>query len=877
MSAPQPPNVVQYPNVLTPPQDGGLETIESYQYSEVVELLSDGPVYGLVNKNGAKVDGVNLFEGVYFNDSPVKETSDLNYECFDMLSNCISSKLHDSWSKPIPSSNLYLGVSAVDNSFNVAYICIKTYSPADSLNYLDKNKKIEWLSSAVRSCYELFLTEICIPTSQLTLKTNSIDLSIVDQINNKNTINFDIYDLSQELYPLISTDLFNSFNYFEIPKSSVVYSSIDVSAGKIKINGVGGNIIFKIWGSAKYINGYLCASYHKDVLDKYFNLFAYQNKESLYNFNSVQVEFKNGSQFQNSIESIKNIEIDYSINKTLVGPFDNSKPVQRLKSFLADSSRPPLTNVNLESEGSADNRYVKSWPVEYNSQNSAFLICDITMSYSSYDSTTSNIRKQDAYPYTHHILNQNVECVYITIGLNQLSDTAHVDLAAVDTTKIGSTKYKNTELPPMGVGTYESLDISKKATYWYKNTNPGTAGNPGSLGGNLPPTCYEALKNQQQSINVGSKLPSIVSFKIETGYEADTDGNKDLFSLNSSNYYAYRYDIFGIVQNPNTNLDFGRSDLSYSKYVYSHKSNIIYDPLRQHKPAYEAYETITNTYLNNYDATERATWYSLKYINTNISQNYYFDALTNPNSAYVNEATAIRNTILAVDNVDLYSAKSTTFTVNTKIFKDRYLEVGFGDGIVYEEITSDIYVIYEIKNSIITRISTVFKNQLPPTVTPTVTPVVTPVVGNSLRSYDAYAISNPNIATTETNLTKLYTIYVVFDPIISNPHVESNIKIGSIIFRDYTTPTFQRRLLSSESFFTYSYAESVDTTQVYMDSRDLNGNLYSNGNGSWSFRNFHLGISVKNISLVVTDSNGRVTSIGSISGYPVSKKIRVLL
>lgn len=828
---PQPPNVVQYPNVLTPPQDGGLETIESYQYSEVIELLSDGPIDGLVNKNGVNVNGVNLFEGVYFNDSPVKETSDLNYECFDMLSNCITSKLHESWSKSIPNQSSYIGVSSKDQSFNINYICIKTYDQATSLSYLDTNQTNQWLSNPLRSRYELFLTEICIPTTKILLKTSSIDLSIVDSMNSKNAIVFDIYDLSKELYPLISSDLFNSFSYFEMPKSSICYSSTSVIGSQVQINGINGNIVIKIWGTAQYSNLNLYPVYQKDVVDKYFNIFAYQNKESLYNFNSVQVEFKNGSQFQNSIESIKNIEVDYSINKSLIGPFDNSKPVQRLKSFLADSTRPPCTNVPLETEGSADNRYIKSWPVEYNYQNNPFLICDITMSYSSYDSTTANIKKQDAYPYTHHVLNQNVECVYITIALNQLSDTAHVDLAAVDLpgNKIGSTKYKNTELIPQGTDTYGQLDVGKKATYWYKNTNPGTAGNPGSLGGNLTPTEFPDLRLQLQSINVGSKLPAVVSFKVETGYESDIDGTKQSSDfLNTVKYYAYRYDIFGMVQTPNTNLDFGRSDLTYNSYVYSHKSNYLLDNTKKHLASYPAWETITDKYLNNYDNGERSPWYYLKYIKTTSQQSYYYDAITDSGSINYNQSETIKTNIRNTSEVTLYSAKATEFIIGLKLYTDPLLSIPFGNGIVYEKIGPRIEdeIFYEVKDSIITRSSAGSVNV-----------AVNFKLGTLFRDYVAYELINPNGTISTSNIKSFFNFSVELNPTVSSNTIDANIIRGSNV-RLYLNRGGNRIILSSSTFYVWE-RETYNVPGWYTDY----------------------------ITYIITNSDGYVTKTALVSYY----------
>ena len=54
---------------------GDVATVSSFSYAELIDLISDGPIEGLVNKNGKKVYEENIFEGIYLNDAPIKETS----------------------------------------------------------------------------------------------------------------------------------------------------------------------------------------------------------------------------------------------------------------------------------------------------------------------------------------------------------------------------------------------------------------------------------------------------------------------------------------------------------------------------------------------------------------------------------------------------------------------------------------------------------------------------------------------------------------------------------------------------------------------------------------------------------------------------------
>ena len=65
----------QKPPVYKPPAMGDLQYGASYSYAETLDLISDGPIEGLVNQNGTLVfDGLKMLQGVYLNDTPVAVT-----------------------------------------------------------------------------------------------------------------------------------------------------------------------------------------------------------------------------------------------------------------------------------------------------------------------------------------------------------------------------------------------------------------------------------------------------------------------------------------------------------------------------------------------------------------------------------------------------------------------------------------------------------------------------------------------------------------------------------------------------------------------------------------------------------------------------------
>ena len=64
------------PPIYKPPVMGELQYGASYSYAETLDLISDGPIEGLVNANGETVDGLNILQGIYLDDTPVAVTTD---------------------------------------------------------------------------------------------------------------------------------------------------------------------------------------------------------------------------------------------------------------------------------------------------------------------------------------------------------------------------------------------------------------------------------------------------------------------------------------------------------------------------------------------------------------------------------------------------------------------------------------------------------------------------------------------------------------------------------------------------------------------------------------------------------------------------------
>ena len=68
------------PPVYLPPQLGEHQYGASHSYAETIDLITDGPIEGLVNQNGLVCDGPNILQGIYLDDTPIAVTNNADIE-----------------------------------------------------------------------------------------------------------------------------------------------------------------------------------------------------------------------------------------------------------------------------------------------------------------------------------------------------------------------------------------------------------------------------------------------------------------------------------------------------------------------------------------------------------------------------------------------------------------------------------------------------------------------------------------------------------------------------------------------------------------------------------------------------------------------------
>lgn len=61
------------PAILTPPKLGGFNVLSSYSVAEIIDLISDGPIECLVDQNGKQLTN-DIFKGIYLDNTPIQNT-----------------------------------------------------------------------------------------------------------------------------------------------------------------------------------------------------------------------------------------------------------------------------------------------------------------------------------------------------------------------------------------------------------------------------------------------------------------------------------------------------------------------------------------------------------------------------------------------------------------------------------------------------------------------------------------------------------------------------------------------------------------------------------------------------------------------------------
>jgi hypothetical protein len=371
------------PPTLKPPVMGDLQAISSYEYVENVDLISDGSIDGLVNQRGEYVNDAGIFEGIYLEDVPVKQSTsivgnnitqsfDLSFiatgfsgivggfsgQYYDSKNNFLDKSLSSTAplltgylsgvgysvlnSKKDIANSIYSSVQEVNEALNEV-----SYAPDTSLykQLRSIGAKFNYKSSKEIQSYLLpnFPQEFDEDYPFFCLKLTVTG----DSVSN---YNFDMYtyldsDLTNQTYlPLESTELQNRRFVNPPPKIDLTYvdaySSNDTSNYRL----CGSIYVFAYKENDKPLQNSI------DAIIKSIKSIKLIDSDSKYNVGNASMEIRNGDELQKPLSLFNKTYLDKNYGTLLRGPFAKGRLIPTLYSS---------TNT-LNTEFDQDSGYAKT-------------------------------------------------------------------------------------------------------------------------------------------------------------------------------------------------------------------------------------------------------------------------------------------------------------------------------------------------------------------------------------------------------------------------------------------------------------------------------------------------------------------------------------
>jgi hypothetical protein len=363
------------PPTLKPPVMGDLQAISSYEYVENVDLISDGSIDSLVNQRGEYVNDAGIFEGIYLEDVPIRQSFSVSgdniLQSFDLsfiatgFSGVVSgfsghyydsqnNFLDKSLSSTVSSLTGYLsgvGYSVLNSKKDIAnsvYASIQevnsvlnsaSYAPESSYykQLRSISAKFNYKSSKEVQSYLLpnFPQEFDedYPFFCLKLSVTGTDFSGYN-LNMFTYLDSDL--LNQTYLPLESTELQNRRFVSPPPKIDLTYcgsysytsgSSPDIIAGDRLC---GSMYVFAYKESDKPLKNSI------DAIINNIKSIKLVNPSAKYNFGNASMEIRNGDELQKPLSLFNKTYLDKSYGTTLRGPFAKGRSIPTLYTNSAD-------------------------------------------------------------------------------------------------------------------------------------------------------------------------------------------------------------------------------------------------------------------------------------------------------------------------------------------------------------------------------------------------------------------------------------------------------------------------------------------------------------------------------------------------------------
>jgi hypothetical protein len=530
--------------VLQPPKLGGFKAVASFSVAEIIDLISDGPIEGLVDQNGQLLSD-EVFKGVYLDNTPIQNTEKLNDPAAVSIygSVSIAEKVNPIARVWIDDNGNFKTIDGQQNKLFSSYKLLPFRGASKIYGFAEFFGQNRVLISSLPTYWQLSNNKIEIHRTSPLSNNSPILKSFEDYVksvsNNGNDISKKLADENIKQLATIKTLMTESAYGLSNPVGSVASSFIIIDLGAVSINSLkdvvyndkigffvsgapseftytliqpeisngkftgnlrGMIIIYasllelQLGGSFIYNTGYFMSQpllrslNSQDIKLEALDAAIVSNQSNgLFNFSNVSCQFKNGEEYQRSLNNFDKVFNDYLYESRLYGPFDKTKNIQRIKidnkftNGIADMTLTVVqSQLTLGLEGSVDARDKGN--------------------YSNWNDANEK-RDYESLSVTHTIENPFVDAVSLSIAVNSLSDTLETDV---------------------------------------------------NLGGSIG------------LLQAGAKVPSIVALRIETG--KITNGQK-------LEVETYSYSIAGLIEG-SCIIDFG-SDYSEAENLLKNAVKII--------------------------------------------------------------------------------------------------------------------------------------------------------------------------------------------------------------------------------------------------------------------------------------------------------------
>lgn len=349
------------PPTLKPPVMGDLQAISSYEYIENVDLISDGSIDGLVNQRGEYIYDNGIFEAIYLEDVPIKQSTNIientTIQSFDLsfiatgfsgIISGFSGHYYDSQNNfldrtlnsTVPSltgylsgvgysvlnskkdiaNSIYSSIQEINDAFNKASLTPESivYKQLQSINSKFNYKSPKEIQSYLLPNFPQEFDEdypfFCL---KLTITGDSISNYSVD------TYSYLDSDLINQTYlPLESTELQN--RRFITPPSKINLTYIDTYIEKLSNRLCGSMYVFAYKENDKPLQNSI------DAIINNIKSIKLINDYSTYNIGNASMEVRNGDELQKPLSSFNKTYLDRNYGVSLRGPFQKSTKIATL-------------------------------------------------------------------------------------------------------------------------------------------------------------------------------------------------------------------------------------------------------------------------------------------------------------------------------------------------------------------------------------------------------------------------------------------------------------------------------------------------------------------------------------------------------------------